>query len=74
MKSEILGLFVNILTADHNYCLCNKENLQEFKKQNVLSQFVAVFLKSTSNFDHFETNEDTHNLSLSEITDCERRG
>ena len=30
VTSEILGLFGNILTADHKHSLCNTENLLEF--------------------------------------------
>ena len=75
-----LRLFVNILTANHKYSLCNKENLQESlqmllsKKQNVFSEFLPVFLKSTSNFKHFERNKNTRRLSQPETTDCGRRG
>ena len=45
---EILGLFVNILTADHNYHLCNRENLQQFikmqlcKKQRIFLNFCFI--------------------------------
>ena len=41
--SEILAVFVNILTTDHKYPLCNRENLQQSiqmplsKKQKNLS-------------------------------------
>ena len=57
---EILGLFVNTLTADGKYSLCNRENLpqpiqmQLSKKQRTFSELFASFLKSTSNFKHFE--------------------
>ena len=57
--SEIVALFVNILTADHKYSLCNTENLQQcinmqlFKKQKVLFKLCALILKSASNFEHF---------------------
>ena len=60
--SEILGLFVNTLTADDKYSLCNRENLlqsiqmQLSKEQKVFSQYSAAFLKSVLNFEHFFKN------------------
>ena len=58
--SEILGLFVDTLTVDDKYCLANKENLLQpiqmqlpHKEQN-LSQFLAWFIKSKSNFENFK--------------------
>ena len=56
---EILGLFVNILTADDSYSFLNWKNLQQpiqeqsSNEANFLSQLYALFLKSTSNFEHF---------------------
>ena len=56
---EILALFVNTLTAIDNYSLPISENLlqpvqmQLFKNQYFF-RFFAAFLKSTSNFEHFE--------------------
>ena len=50
MISEILGLFINTLTADEKYSLCNSENLRKpvqmrlSKKQKNLSEFFAPFL------------------------------
>ena len=56
---EILGLFV-LLTVDDKYSLPNPEyfpqqiQMQLSKKQNVFSQFLVQFVKSKSNFEHFE--------------------
>ena len=50
MTCEILGLFVQTLTADSNYALRNSDNLpqpiemQLSKKEIVLSDFFAQFL------------------------------
>ena len=58
--SEILGLFVNTLTVDDNYCLLYRDNLtqpiqiQLSQKQKNFSEFFSAFLKSTLNFQHFE--------------------
>ena len=57
--SKILTVFVNTLTADDKYSLCNSEKIQQptemqlTKKQKTFSQFFGSFLKSTSNFEHF---------------------
>ena len=64
--SEILGLFVNILTNDGRYFLRNKEDspqpiqMQISKKQKQFSEFFATFLKSTSRFQFFEKKDDHH--------------
>ena len=59
---DILELFVNTLTGNDKYSLHNREDLQQpiqiqlSKKQKKNSEFFAVFLKFTSNFEHFEKN------------------
>ena len=56
---ELLGLFVNTLTANDKYSLRDSQNLpqpiqmQLSKKQKRLSKFFATFLKSKSNVQHF---------------------
>ena len=58
--SEILGLFVNTLTADDEFFLRNRKNLpqptqiQLSKNQKNLSQFFASYRKPTSSFEHFK--------------------
>ena len=60
MISEILGLFLDTMTADDKYSLCNKENVQQpiqmelSKKQKTFPEFVASVLTCTTNFEHFE--------------------
>ena len=60
MRSEILRLLVNKLTADDKYFLHNSENLcqpiqmQLSKKEKKFSESFASFLKPTSNFEHFQ--------------------
>ena len=50
---ELLGVFVNTLTANDKYSLRTRKNLQPpnelqlSKKQTIFSQFLAVYLKST---------------------------
>ena len=77
---EVLGLFVNTLTAENKFSLRNSENLpQQFqmqlsKKRETSSVFFLLFLKCTSNFEHFEMKDDPHTLYIFETTDCEACG
>ena len=54
--SEILGLFVNTLTAEDNYSVRDKGNLtqpielQLSKNEKTFSKIFAPFLKCRSNF------------------------
>ena len=78
--SEILGVLVNTLTADNKYSLRNREEIPEpiqlqlFNKQNNFSQFFAAYLKSKSNFEHFEKKELAQVLCIFEMRYCERCG
>ena len=64
--AEILGLFVNTLTADDKYRVQDCENLQPTiqmqlsKKRKKFSEFFVPFLESTLNFKHFVTKDDCH--------------
>ena len=57
---EILGVFPNILTADGKLSVQDQENLPLpmqmllSEKRKTFSQYFVPFLKSTSNFKHFE--------------------
>ena len=57
---KILGLFVNILTADDMYCLLNRGNLwqdlqkQLSQKQKIFSEFFFAFSKFRFNFEDFQ--------------------
>ena len=56
MISNMLGLFLNTLTADDKYALCNRNNLLQpiqvklSKNQKIYCPFFAVYLQSASNF------------------------
>ena len=58
---KILGLFVNTLSEDDKYCLLYNDNLLQpiqillSQKQKTFSESFSGFLKSTLNFEHFET-------------------
>ena len=57
---KILRLFVNRLTANDKYFLFNRDNwtqliqIQLSQKEKTFSQSFREYLKSTSNFEHFE--------------------
>ena len=48
--------------------------MQQSQKQNSFSDFFAISLKSPSNFEHFEKQDDPDSLCIFEIKDCEKRG
>ena len=80
MISEILALFVDTLTADDKYPLCNRENLPQpgqmelSKKQKYFTDFFVKFIKPTSNLEYFKKNDEHNSFCISDIRDCKRRG
>ena len=77
VTSELLGQFVNTLTADYNYSPQNRENLsqqvpmQTSLKLKTCSPFFIAFLKSTLNLEYFEKKVQSYSLSITEIINCE---
>ena len=77
VTSEILGQFVNTLTADYKYSRSNWENLlqqvpmQTSLKLKTCSRFFIAFVKSTLNFEYFEKKNQSQSLSVREIINCE---
>ena len=73
-------MFVNILTADDQYSLLNRDNLtqpirtQLSQKRKAFSEFLLAFPKSTLNFEHLQKKHDLHSRFISEITHSEKRG
>ena len=59
---EILGVFINTLTADRKYPVQGWENLQLpiqlqlSEKRKTFAEFFGPFLECTSNFNRFEKN------------------
>ena len=75
VRSKILGLFVNTLTAEYTY---SGRNMQSFTqqvqtplclKQKSFSGFFIAFLKSTWNGEHFQKKGESSGLSISKIID-----
>ena len=77
---KILWLFFDTLFARDRYFLLGTDNLtqpiqmQLSKKQETLAEFFSSVLKSRSNFEHSEKQDDPHKLCILEITDCKRDG
>ena len=73
VRPEILGLFVNTLTADGKYSHNNRENfpqqiqMQLSQKAKLFSGFLFAFPKFTSYSEYFEKKDESHSLSISEI-------
>ena len=63
---EVLGVFVNTLTTNGKYPVQDCKNfqlpiqMQLSGKRNIFSEFFVPFLESTSNFKHFEKQNDGH--------------
>ena len=80
VRSIILGLFVNTLTAEYTYSCRNMQTLtQEVQtslslKQKTFSRFFIAFLKSTWNGEHFEKKRESSSWSISKIIDFKGGG
>ena len=79
VRSKILGLFVNTLTAEYKH---SRRNMQTFAqqvqtplslKQKTFCGFFIAFLKSTRNVTHFQKKEESSSLSISAIIDSKIR-
>ena len=81
MKCKNLRLFVNTMTVDNKYAfLIETINLLEpiqillSEKQIIFSQLFFKYLKSVSNFEHFQKKDAPESWCISKITDSEKRG
>ena len=80
VRSKILGLFVNTLTAEYTYSRRNMQTLRQqvqmplSLKQKSFSGFFFAFLKCTWNGEYFQKKGESSSLSISEIIDSERGG
>ena len=77
VRSELLGQFVNTVTAHYEYSRWNRENLlqqvpmQTSLKLKTCSRFFIAFLKSTLNLEYFEKKDECQSLSVTEIINYE---
>ena len=80
VRSKILWLFVNTLTAEYTYSRRNMQTLTQqvqtplSLKQKTFSRFFIAFLKSTWNGEHFQKKGESSNLSISGIIDSKIGG
>ena len=68
------------MTANNKYPVRDCENIsspiqmQLLLKPKTFSDSFLPFLEPTSNFKHFEKEDDRHRYFISEITNCQRLG
>ena len=80
VRSEILGLFVNTLTAEYKYSRCRMQILaQQVQtplplKQKIFSGFFIAFLKATWKVEQFQKKGESSSLIISKIIDSKRGG
>ena len=80
VRSEILGLFGNTLTAEHMYSRHTWEKFPQqtqmllFQKLKTFSHIFITFFQSTQNFPHFQKKDQLHSLNISEVIDPEKCG
>ena len=80
VRSTILGLFVNTLTAEYTYSCRNIQTLTQqvhtplSLKQKTFSRFFIASLKYTWHGEHFQKKGESSSLSISEIIDSKRGG
>ena len=76
VRSEVLGQFVNTITAIYNYIRQNLESLrqrvqtQKSLKPKTFSGFFIPLMNSTLNVEYFEKKDQSHSLSITEINNC----
>ena len=76
VRSEVLGQFVNTMTAVYNYFRENLENLwqqvqtQVSLKPKTFSRLFIGSMKSTLNLEYFEKKHQSHSLKITEINNC----
>ena len=77
---KIFRLFVNTLTDNDKYSLLYRDNLMQpiqillSQKKKVFFKIFSAFLKSTLNFDQFQTKDEPHSRCISQITVSEKGG
>ena len=77
VRSEMLGLFFNALTADHMYSCHIRHRFQQqgpthlSSKEKLFSGVVILFLKSTENFEIFEEEDHLHTFNIFRVIDSE---
>ena len=80
VRSKILGLFVNTLTAEYKNSRVIMQNFpqqlqtQLCSERKAFSGFFIAFLKCILNLEHFETKDESPSLTFPEIIDSKGGG
>ena len=76
VRSEVLGHFVNTMTAAYKYFCQNVDNLRQqvqtlisLRPKN-FSRFFIALPKSAINLKYFEKIYESHSLSITQINNC----
>ena len=78
VRSEILGLFVKVSTADDKYFCYKRERflpaiqIQLSQKPKIFYQSFIAYLESLSNFRNVDKKDEDHSSTISDIFDFER--
>ena len=78
VRSELLGQFVNTLTADYKYFRQIREKLSQqvpmqiSLKMKTCSRVFIAFLYSTLSLEYSQEKHQSRSLSITEIINCER--
>ena len=77
---KISRLFPNSLSAYGKYSLLNRDilvtpiQMQLYRKQKTFSELFSAFFKSSLNFEHFQTKDNSQSWAVSEIVQSEKQG
>ena len=77
---KILGLFVNPLTADNNYCLLNRGNKQQHfqmqlsQKRKIFFRLFFAFSKFRFSFEQLQEKDDPHSWCIFGLVESDKRG
>ena len=77
---KISRLFPNSLSAYGKYSLLNRDilvtpiQMQLSRKQKPFSELFSAFFKSSLNFGHFQTKDNSQSWAVSEIVQSEKQG
>ena len=80
VRSKILGVFVNTLTAEYKYSGRNMQNFQQqlqtklSRKQKAFSGFFIAFLKCAVSWGHFEKKDEPSGASTPKVIDSTGSG
>ena len=63
-----------LFSLNKSDCLRQPIETQLSPKYKIFSEFFSVYLKSKSNFEHFEEKDEPHSSCIFEFIECKKRG